>query len=395
MVRLVLLRLLESYFRHRWLYFIPVVLLTAAGIASELLKEEKYIAGGVLYVQQESFLATLTSVRDSSVSWWETPAEATVDEIVDLLQTDAFMRAVVGNTDLETNMDLGQMAIDETIDKARESIWVNSNGENQITINAAHVDAQIAYQLVNATIDNYIQWKINTDRSESEVAQLFFDELTEQYRTELELVRDELERYLIENPTPLRGDRPEAEQLEIERLQAELQLAGTRYARALEKDENAQLAIAQTESDVRQSYFLLDAPRIPNDPATSLKDMAINLIIFTAVGALLSAIGISGSAILDRSFRFPIDVTHIVDLPVLATVPNGAVRLRWYRRLFRSRKRAKPAAPEPETGVVPESTPVLAENSEHQVETADSILDLDPLAAADEDEREREEAVTL
>ncbi|MCP5094970.1 MAG: lipopolysaccharide biosynthesis protein [Chloroflexi bacterium] len=394
MVRLVLLRLLESYFRHRWLYFIPVVLLTAAGIASELLKEENYIAGGVLYVQQESFLATLTSVRDSSVSWWITPAEATVNEINDLLRTNAFMRAVIQNTDLEGNMSQGQTAVDDTIQEARESVWIANNGENQVTINAAHIDAQIAYQLVNETIDNYIQWKINTDRAESEVAQLFFNDLTNEYWLELEEVRDELEQYLIEHPAPLRGDRPDTEILEIERFQGELQMAGTRYARALEKDENAQLALAQTESDVRQSYFLLDAPRMPDEPATSLKDMAVNLVIFTAVGGMLSVIGIVGSAVLDRSFRFPIDVTQIVNLPVLATVPNGAVRLRWYQRLFRRKKKSKPTAPEPETSA-PGAYPVVEVSSTHQEEPADSVFDLHPLVAKDEDDIEREEAVPL
>ena len=284
MVRLVILRLLESYFRHRWLYLLPILLLAVVGAITIQQEEKRYIAGGVLYVQQESFLATLTSVRDSSIAWWVTPAEATVNEFNDLILTNAFMRAVIQNTDLEENMSQGQTAIDETLQEARESIWIMANGENQVRINAAHEDPQIAFQLVNATLDNYIQWKINTDRVESEVAQFFFNDLTEQYRLELEAVRDELERYLIEHPAPLRGDRPETETLEIERLQSELQLAGTRHARALEKDENAQLALAQTESDIRQSYFLLDAPQVPDDPAVSLKDTAINLAIFLVVG---------------------------------------------------------------------------------------------------------------
>lgn len=341
MIRLVLLRLLESYFRHRWLYFVPIILMLCAAFLFISRQESKYLASGILYVQKESFLASLTSVRDNNIGWWITPADDSATEISDLIRTDAFVRAVVQSTDLEEKIANGPESVRETINEARQSIWITTLGDNQVVINAGHTDAQIAYQLVNSVLDSYLQWKINADRVESEVARAFFVELTQQYKDDLEATRHELQEYMLSHPQPVRGDRPEVEQLEIERLQAELQLAGTRYARALEKDENARLALSQTESDIRQTYFLLDAPRIPSKPETSLKDTVMNVAIFVVVGVFMSGVGVMGSALIDRSFRFPVDIHHLLDLPVLAAVPNATVGHKWYQ--FRKRRKVKTA----------------------------------------------------
>ncbi len=348
MLRLALLRVLESYFRHRWLYFLPIVLMILAAFAVIFTKEPQYIAGGVVYVEKESFLSTLTSVRESTFSW-DTPADQTNRELSELLQTDAFIRAVINMTDMESQMDGGMIAIAETMQEAREAVWTQAIGNNQVLVGAAHTDPLLTYQLVNAIIENYIQWKINADRVESATAQAFFGDLIAQYKNELEIARRELQNYLIAYPEPARGNRPDLELLEIERLQSNLQLAGNRYANALEKEENAQLALSQAESDVRQTYFFIDAPRIPEEPSTSLTEMATQGIIFVVVGVILSVVGIVGSALLDRSLRFPIDVRHGVNLPVLAAVPDASQYLPetesqkagWFRRKARNGRKSK------------------------------------------------------
>ncbi|MCP4427748.1 MAG: lipopolysaccharide biosynthesis protein [Chloroflexi bacterium] len=352
MLRLALLRVLESYFRHRWLYMLPVVFMLGVAAVAVVTQDPQYMAGGVMYVEKESFLATLTSVRESTFSW-DTPAEQTNREISELLQTDAFIRAVIKMTDMEESMDGGIIAVTETIQEVREAAWTQPLGNNQVVVAVAHTEPLITYQLVNAIIENYIQWKINADRVESVTAQEFFDDLTLQYKNDLEVTRREYQNYLIANPEPGRGNRPDLELLEIERLQSDLQLAGNRYADALEKNENAQLALSQAESDVRQTYFFIDAPRIPEEPSTSLTEVATQVIIFAVVGAILSGIGIVGSALLDRSLRFPIDVRHGVDLPVLASVPNvSQFQSKRRKRSIRSRRKARAKGPAYATSLV-------------------------------------------
>lgn len=321
MVRIAILRLLESYFRHRWLYLVPILLLTVAGGFYLLTAEDKYIASGVLYVQNDSYLGSLISVRDPSFSW-STPAQASSGQIMDLLRTDAFTRSVIEDTSLESKMSQGEQIMFETIEEVRESIWTSPIGSNQVKIYASNESPGIAMELSESVINRYIQWQINLDRVQSGAAEDFLEELVSTYEAELTQVRNNLEEYLVSHPAPLRGDRPDSERLEIDRLQSTLQMANQRYDGALDKQEEARLATSQAEADIRQTYFVVDSPQLPRSPSTSLRETAMTGIIFVVVGVIFTGVGIVGAALLDRSFRFPSDVDQLLALPVLSVVPD-------------------------------------------------------------------------
>lgn len=338
MLRLISLRMLESYFRHRWLYLLPFVLMIVAAALFFSFSKPKYISRGVLFVKKESLLAELTSVRGTSFTW-QTPASLTVGEINELLQTDSFIRAVISDTDLESRMDGGTDLVNQTIAEVRQAVWVGSIGDNQLRVSAAHENSLLAFQLVNGTITSFIDWKINADRNESETARNFFTDLIGSYSAEVEGARQNLYDYYEAHPSPIKGDRPIVEQLEITRLQSQLELASSRYASALDKDENARLAAAQAEGDVLQSYTVVDSPIIATEPEVSLKQMAMEGAVFVIAGILLSLLAIAGGALLDRSLRFPIDVWHGLHLPVLASVPDMArLKARKKARWFKGRK---------------------------------------------------------
>jgi uncharacterized protein (TIGR02284 family) len=326
MMRLVILRILETYYRHRWLYLLPILVLTAAGIAAVLLAKPNYISRGVLYVQKGSLLATLTSVRQDTITFI-TPAEQTAEEIMDLLGTDAFVRAVVRQTNLEPEMAEGPRAVRQLMRDVRKAVWATDQGDNQVMVAAAYEDAEIAHQLATATIESYMQWRINADRAESVAAQAFFTDLIASYQADLDEARRELEAFLEAYPEPLRGVRATSERVQLARLESAIELATTRYANALDKEENARLATAQAESDVRQSYVVIDAPVLADEPERSMREMAIHMLVFFGAGVILAGVAIAGGTLLDRSFRFPIDVHHQLELPVLAQVPGPAARV--------------------------------------------------------------------
>jgi uncharacterized protein involved in exopolysaccharide biosynthesis len=322
MFRLIALRFLESYFRHRWLYLLPIVmLLITAGIYFAR-KEPTYISRGVLSIQKESLLAKLTSIRGADYTW-ETPSAATMKEIYELSQTDSFIRAVVQKTDLEANMAGGKEAVEETIDEVRESLNAKSLGDSQIEIEVRHENPAVSYQLVSSVIATFVQWKINADLSDSYAATQFFSEQSAQLKVAVDAARTELYDYMEAHPLPIKGERQSIEQMEINRLETELNQAITRYSQTLDDLENSQLASAQAESDVRQSYIMIDAPQLPDKPDVSRKEIAFQLLVFLAIGVFISLMGITGAALLDRTFRFPVDISHGLDLAVLTQVPDS------------------------------------------------------------------------
>lgn len=320
MIRLVLLRILESYFRHRWLYLLPPIIMVIAGVGYLVFQEPTYVAKGVLFVQQESFIAQLTSVRDVGFTW-NTPAQDVATEFTDLMNTDAFARAIIQKTNLESDMSSGPEKVQEVLDEVRNDVWAVPQGQNQVLFSASYTDPEITSQLVSASINNYIDWKTNSQRVESQTALTFFQDLSTTYKEEYDAAREALVNYLIAHPEPLRGNRPDQEQLEIDQLQSELQTVETRYSRTLDNVESSRLSLTQIDSNANQTYILIDAPTIPDKPEISRRSMAITFAIFGVVGVLLSVIGIGGGTLVNRSFMFPIDVINLTGLPVLSSFP--------------------------------------------------------------------------
>ncbi len=334
MLRLVLLRLLESYFRHRFLILLPIVVMAGVFAASFSGGKPNYISRGAIYVEKQSLLTSLTALRQDGISW-VTPAQETVNEFKELMQTDAFIRAIIQHTDLEKDMSQGPADIDALFDAVRELIWAQTLGDNLVLVGAANEDAAVAEQLADGLAEAYMAWKITNEQQSSAVAQQFFTQLIVTYQAALDLARDELQTFLVDHPDPVRGDRPSTEQLEIARLQAAVDDAARRLQSAMEKEENARLTLTKAESDTRQKYLVVDAPAMPLQSEVSQKSKLMQGVIFIVIGAVLSVVAVVGGALLDRSLRFPIDARNGLSLPVIAAVPY----------IREKKKRAKAGSP--------------------------------------------------
>jgi uncharacterized protein involved in exopolysaccharide biosynthesis len=321
-LRLVLLRISEAYFRHRWLHLLPLVVLVALGAFQALTADPVYLSKGSMYVQRQPLLATLTAAGPEGFSWI-TPAQATVDELRELFQTDAFVRAVIQNTSLEEEMSKGPKAMAEAFEAVRRDVWVSSGGQKLVTFNAAGETPELATDLAKSTMDNYLQWKIGSEREDSVIAQQFFTEVIQTYQQSVDSAREELRLYLEANPDPVRGDRPSYETLQIAQLQGAVDVAVKRLESAVENEENARLSQYRAESLTNQTYLVIDQPVPPPATDTSLRKMFMGSLIFAIAGVILTFAGIVLAALLDRAFRFPLDVKTATGLPVLAMVPES------------------------------------------------------------------------
>jgi hypothetical protein len=238
-----------------------------------------------------------------------------------LVGTQAFIRTVIQKTDLEKGMSTGPAAVDETIAYVRKILSIQAVGDKLVDISATGDNPTIVYQVVLSTMDAYVQWKINNGYQESIAARTFFDNLIQPYQDDVDQARNDLGVFLTAHPAPVRGDRPPAEQLEVDRLQTAVQRAEDRLNSALDNVESARLSQAKSESVTKQTYMVIDQPQVPQEAKLSTKTVATSIVIFLVVGIFLSVVGIAGGALLDRSLRFPIDVRHGLSLPVLAMVP--------------------------------------------------------------------------
>ncbi|MBX3013818.1 MAG: hypothetical protein KF832_20010 [Caldilineaceae bacterium] len=324
MLRLVLLRVLESYFRHRWLYLLPIVFMAVTAVGYTASQPATYVVSGTLYIQDKNLLSSLTNIRSDGFTYI-TPAQATMGELYQLLNAKAFLRAIIQKTDMEAKMALDSTTVEATIQEVREAISVEELGNNLVKIVAKHEMPRTAQQVADATVETYIQWKINLNREESLAAQNFFVDLAKTYRAEVEPAQQALDIYLRNHPRPLQGERPDEETAAIRQLQAALDAAEERLQRTENQEESARLALIQAESTVRQSYFVVDEPTRPLKPEQGKKDMLLTIGIFLVAGVFLSGVAIIGGALLDNTFRFPVDVEHGMATPVLTMVLENPV----------------------------------------------------------------------
>ncbi len=325
MYRTITLRILESFYRHRWLNLLPFILMVIASVAYLAVKKPDYVSQGMLYINSPSLVKALDINTTTNTNLWTSAAQQTTDEISSLMKTDAFVRAIIQKTDLEEQMTEGPVMVNDLFVAVRDEVKVVSLGANQTEISVQDEDSRIAYQMVNSLIENFIQWKINSQKTDSQATLDFYSNLIVQYKAELDAAREDLKAYLGSHPEPIQGNRPYLETFEMDRLNNQVSLSQNRYTSALDNEEAAKLALSQVESNARQTYIIIDAPEIAVKPTMPLKTLGLSVGVFLAVGVILSLSLIILGMLTDKTLRFSLDITQQLGLPVLAMIPeNGS-----------------------------------------------------------------------
>ncbi len=338
MSRSALLRYFESFFRRRWLFLAPFAIAIIAGIAYFLLAPTKYTSQGVLFTQENTYLNQLLNVQTSNGPNFVSMAKSTSDEVNDLIKTDAFIRATIQETPLEAKMSGNAKSVDQLILDVRKAVNTTPQVDSQVFVTATWNDPTVSIKLANSIIDNYIRWKTNTQRTDTQAAASFLASIITQYTTELNNARQSLQDYLNAHPAPLRGDRSGTETVEIDKLQKDIDLASTRLNDALDKSETARLTAETTDSSTKSTYIIIDSPRVPQSGITSRTSKGLISLVILAVGLLVSLGGVLVNHIFDHGFYTPAEVRERTALPVLAVFPDA-------RRIKRKQKKEARSQP--------------------------------------------------
>lgn len=313
-------RFIEIFFKNKWLYLMPVVILLAGWVASLFLLEDQFTSKGILYVQSDTLIQQVSGSTTSDFGVWVTPAQETKEELDELINTNSFIRLIIQQTELEEFMDDGVGAVDETIGDVYDSLSVNYVGLNNVIVESTWNDRGIAVDLATATLNSFINWKITQDKKDSQAALEFLEELVPQYEQDFQAAVNDIEAFYVQNPEPFRGERPELEQLQIDILNQKLQAADTRLQDASNNLEQVRLEQVIIEGKTRQTYSIIDAPRIPIEPNGGILETAINFVVFFVVGVIIMLLAVAISALVDQTIKFPREVSIQLDSDVLTVI---------------------------------------------------------------------------
>lgn len=311
----VVLRLLDSFFRHKILHVLPLIAFAALGVWYVATQEVEYQAKGVLLVEDETLLTSLSGVGGEG-NGFQSPADRISIEVNSLLQTDAFVRDIAERAGLGGELTAFQVSL------VRGSIGAYPAGANLVHVWANDSVPEAARDKAAAAIEGLIQFQVDSAVEDSSTAETVLDPLTKQYRDDLREANRELTAYLNDHPLPASGVRPPDEQFRVDQLTRSVSQAEGRYADALQKEESARLARTQAQSSVEDRFEVVDQPQLPVAPLGQLRTKVLNVAVFMTVGFILSIASVVLGAVLDQSVRYPLDVTMRLDTEVLGVIPD-------------------------------------------------------------------------
>ncbi len=273
---------LETFFRRKWLFWLPFVAVLAVATA------------GGLYSAWLYEVQARVEIRPSS----QTPQAGGTDlaaeysRLSDLLLIDGFLQRIVNAVPpLKANADSAPK-MQAQVDKMRKDLNAWKPGESLINFRYQNRDPQIAQQVVSKTIDLFIAQRYDDRVTTAQENITFWTGQREVFNGRLETAAKALTDWEAAHPPAERTKLPESEQLNFQRLKAGYDAALTIVQTADSKVGEAEMNKALALNVQANTYNIVDAPRVPDGIALSLN----KLLGLVGVG-LLVALGLGFSMI--------------------------------------------------------------------------------------------------
>lgn len=315
-------RLVEAFFRRWPLYLLLLVASVALGVAYIGRSPDLYEAKGTLSVEDRTLVTAQSGIRLNGNYSYLTPAQFATQEVLGLVATDVFMESVAERAGIELEPDVS--AREAQLRGYRFAFYAFPTSGSIVQLGAITPDPELSANLTRALIDEYIDYHIGADKAESGASAEFFLQLVARYEDELDAARDALAE-------AVRGrgsldELPAVEQLRIERLRSAEALVTERYQSAIDNLENARLAELQTNTDIEQSFVVLDSAEVPTASTARRLNDILDLAMFAVVGLLAAMTAPLVAALVTQQIMFPDDIEANIDLAVLARLPRSRKR---------------------------------------------------------------------
>lgn len=290
MAKLFISRLLETFFRRKWLFLLPIVPFLALGVLNVATKEPSYRSTGKLLINEP--LVGQPNAGGTSQFGGDTPGVYTAEQINRYLGFDAFLQLLIEKGDLQQDIDNGTI----TPAEIRRSVWAIAEGDDVVLVNAATWDPTLAYQLAQGTIDTFHDWLATNAEKNSRDALVIYEKELEGRRATAEAAA---------------GTGAEAS------AAAEAAVAET-----LGKIDAAEESLENSRSLVVQQNDPRDPPEL-GAPESSRKQDLITLVMYLVLGGLVSTAALVVATLMDRSVRYSEEIETRLDVPVVATIPDS------------------------------------------------------------------------
>jgi len=272
---------LETFFRRKWLFFVPFLVVLAIAVAGGLYTSWLYEVQARLEVQGNPLL----DQAGQQLSMPQADVKDEYSRLSDLLLTDDFVKSVVNSVPALKSQSDTPAKMDATVARLHRDLNAWEPGASLINFRFRDRDPQVAQQVVSKTIDLFLAQRYADRVGKADQAITFLGQQQTVYQQQLQQAGTALGAWETSHPPAGRATLPESQQLQYQGLKTgyDSVLSNLQYISGeLEKARfSKDKAIAAQSS----TYVLRDPPVVPASPALSLNRMLGLILVGLAVAA--------------------------------------------------------------------------------------------------------------
>jgi uncharacterized protein involved in exopolysaccharide biosynthesis len=365
-----MIRLLETFYRHRLLLLTPLVLCTIVGVGLALNQPRVYESTAQLWVDRTS----IREIRPDNAFF--SPADTQTGVFAELLTTRAFCvkvghrgpladyiaqhKQIAGYDPLHPELgSLGWLGNsfgsrsatpDQVDDVVFQTITkgarVSSSGAEIVAITFGYPDPRVVSGTLQALIDQFLEEVQGNRKAQARAAADFYQQRAKEQEPLLNQADAKIDLYLASHPQQVSGPADAT----LAQLRRDDDLIRRRYESFLQKLDDASLTVAEADLSAPNGFRLIDAPRAPAQPLGRLANKSALAMVAGGIGLglFISAIGLVLLYLADHSLRRTEDVQPALGLHVVASAPlvrGGGIVLDQRRRFGSDRARDAEAEP--------------------------------------------------
>jgi hypothetical protein len=318
-------RTLEVIFRHPLQLLTLIVLLPIVGVAVPYFTvPHTYQSTASVWALQRYFVIGATGPESDLTA---TPAQTQTIALTELLQTNNFVLSVVKGIDLAPTLGLSDSVMNDPqqlqeafFNEISKRVAVTSSAYNLFSISYTNPNPRIAQQIVESVITNFGRQSLGLSVAEGQ-------NLLGTYQVQLATAQKDLDnaiaaetQYNLAHPG-LPSDKlisdPQLAVLDAQRVQAQA------TEQIIQNIINTIHQSINTQGlDSNTLFQVIDAPQLPDRPASRTKDYLVGGGVGLAVALLACVMYLVIAVRRDRGIYSPKELQDLVAFPVIMQLPN-------------------------------------------------------------------------
>lgn len=336
-----MVRLLETFFRHRLLLLGPVVLVLVGAMGWVLIQPPTYSSSVRVWVEKQ------TLVPDPNENPYLTPAQEQAGVLTELIDTKYFDAKVGrrsplfgaikaasahGSGGIRTHLmrlvglagPAGTLTDSQVDDQVFGTILASTlvipSGPEIMTVTYSAGDPQMATMVAQAIVDQYMDETLTNERTQADAAVAFYMSQVKQSQADMAVADKAVDDYLLANPSQRGANAvPDARMLQ---LRQDDDAAHQRTNSVLDKLDTARLNRVALDQSGTSGIRVLDKAELPTSPS-SIKKVVIEAVgVGLVLAILIVVVGVLALTWLDSTIRGPQEVETILDLRPVGSVPR-------------------------------------------------------------------------